>query len=152
MSPASEHCWPGQREPSARPTRMHQMHLDEEQVQRALHRELRPDARSAVDDHLSTCPECRSKLLQAESEESWVLERLSTLDHVPPPVTVGSVMARARRSAAWTRLAAGIILALGAAGVAYAAPGSPLPGALRRIVHLIAPDRKPASQPIPAPP
>jgi hypothetical protein len=131
---------------------MHQMHLDDERIQRALHRELRPDAESAVDDHLSACPECRSRLLQAQAEESWILDRLSTLDHVPPPVTAGSVMTRTHRAApVWTRLAAGIVLALGVAGVAYAVPGSPLPGALRRIVQLIAPPRQPTLEPIPAP-
>jgi hypothetical protein len=124
---------------------MHQMHLDEEQIQRALHRELRPDAESTVDDHLSACPECRSRLLHAEAEESWVLERLGTSDNIPPRVTAGTVMIRARRAAPpWTRLAA--------AGVAYAAPGSPLPGALKRIVQLIAPARESTPEPLPAPP
>jgi hypothetical protein len=53
-------------------------------------------------------------------------------------VRVETVVAAARahpaRPPAWGRWAAGILLALGAAGLAYAAPGSPLGGLVRRLV------------------
>src|SRR3954469_17130716 len=126
---------------------MHQLHLDEEQIQRALHHELGPGAEPTVLDHLSTCPECHSRLIEAQQEEAWLREQFGRLDHTVPRVTAGSVIGQgARRMRAWVRLAAGVVLALGLAGVAYAAPGSPLPAALRRLIHLVAP----ASQPTPA--
>lgn len=55
---------------------------------------------------------------------------LRTLDHAPPAVTAASVIARARarRTGTWrTRAAAALLLGAGLAGVAWAAPGSPLP-------------------------
>jgi hypothetical protein len=124
---------------------MNPMHLDEEQLQRVIHGELRPDMAAALRGHLDGCPECRTRLEQAQGEEAWVLERLTRLDHRPPRESVAGVIARStdrRRSRA--RLAAGLALALGAAGVAYATPGSPLPAALDRLGDLIAPDRKSA--------
>jgi hypothetical protein len=119
------------------------MHLDEEQLQRVIHGELRPEVAAAVHGHLGGCPECRTRLEQAEREEAWVLERLTRVDHPPPRASVAAIIDRStgrRRSRA--RLAAGLALALGAAGVAYAAPGSPLPAALDRLGDLIAPSRR----------
>jgi anti-sigma factor RsiW len=128
---------------------MHQMHLDEEQIQRTLHGELRREVEAAVKDHLDSCPDCRSRLLQRQQDETWVLERLGTLDHSPPAVTAEGIVARKPRAApVRARLAAGIFLVLAAAGVAYAAPGSPLPGALRRIVHLIGSAPQPTTRPV----
>jgi hypothetical protein len=127
------------------------MHLDEEQLQRVIHGELRPEVAAAVSGHLGACLECRMRLAQAEREEAWVLERLTRLDHRPPQGSVADVIDRSsgrRRSRA--RLAASLVLALGAAGVAYAAPGSPLPAALDQLVDLIAPgQRSTPAQPAP---
>ena len=55
---------------------------------------------------------------------------LRHLDHPVPPVTAEGVIARARASEGRRRLrwAAGIVLAVGAAGAAWAIPGSPLRG------------------------
>ena len=81
----------------------------------------------------------------AQREERWLAERLAALDHAVPPVTVASIRARAMRPVrSWPRIAAGIALALGAAGVAYAAPGSPLPQVVSRLVHLVAGGREAA--------
>lgn len=110
------------------------MHLDREQVELALDADVRQA--SDVEQHLRTCSECQARLDQARHEDAWIRERLGLLDHVLPPITARIVVARAGRSwRGWQRLAAGIILALAAAGAAYAAPGSPLPGLIRRLVH-----------------
>ena len=113
------------------------MHLDQEQVQRLMHRELGP-AEATVRDHLSICPECRRKVAEAEQAEAWVLDRLRRLDHPVPGVRLETLVPPPRRSGrAYQRLAAGIVLALAAAGAAYAMPGSPLPGVMHRIIELV---------------
>jgi len=110
------------------------MHLDREQVELALDPSLRQA--SEVELHLRTCSECQARLDQARGEDAWIRDRLGLLDHVLPPITARSVVARAGRSwRGWQRVAASIILALAAAGAAYAAPGSPLPGLIKRLVH-----------------
>ena len=113
------------------------MHLDQEQVQRLMHRELGP-AESTVRGHLETCQECRFKVAEAAEGEVWILARLRGLDHPVPRVNPRTLLP-ARRSAArgYQRLAAGIVLAVAAAGAAYALPGSPLPGVVHRIVELV---------------
>lgn len=130
------------------------MHLDEERLQRVIHGELRPESAAVARGHLDVCPECRTRLERAEREEAWVLDRLARLDHRPPPASVAGVigLSTGRRRRSRARLAAGLVLALGAAGVAYAAPGSPLPAALDRLGDLLAPDRNSTPvQPAPAP-
>ncbi|MFL5519133.1 MAG: zf-HC2 domain-containing protein, partial [Gemmatimonadales bacterium] len=120
------------------------MHLDEELVQRLLHGESSPGAEMAVRDHLAQCEECRSRLADAEREERWVLERLRRVDRAPPRVLPEAIMSRGRRRAGgWGRLAAGIVLALAAAGAAYAAPGSPVPGVLRRMAEWVGGSSRP---------
>jgi hypothetical protein len=116
------------------------MHLDDEQVQRLLHGEL-GGAEASVRDHLSECSECRSRLAEAEREEEWVLNRLRRLDHGPPRVSIENILAADARPArpVWGRWAAGVFLALAAAGVAYAAPGSPLPQVIERLIQLMSP-------------
>jgi hypothetical protein len=125
------------------------MHLDREQVELAL--DAGAEQGSDMEQHLRTCSECQARLDQARREDAWIRERLGLLDHVLPPITARSVVARAGRSwRGWERLAASIILALAAAGAAYAAPGSPLPGLIRRLVHGAAPTVRPSEAP-PAP-
>jgi hypothetical protein len=128
------------------------MHLDEEQVQRLLHREAAPPAETAVREHLALCEQCRSRMAQAEREESLLLERLRRVDHALPPVTLEAIVARGRRRAAgWGRLAAGIFLALAAAGVAFAAPDSPFGGVLQRIVEWVGGASRRSSHAAPSP-
>jgi hypothetical protein len=122
------------------------MHLDREQVELALDAGVRQA--SDVEQHLRTCSECQARLDQARREDAWIRERLGLLDHALPTITAGSVVARAGRSwRGWQRLAASIILALAAAGAAYAAPGSPLPGLVRRLVHRPVPAPSPREAP-----
>jgi hypothetical protein len=125
------------------------MHLDEEQLQRLLHGET-PPMESVVRDHLARCEECRFRLTEAEREERWVLERLRGVDHALPPVAIEAIIDRGRRrwqerwrDAGWARLAAGMLLALAAVGVAYAAPRSPVRGVLQRIVEWVAGSKAP---------
>ena len=83
-----------------------------------------------------------------DREEIWLREQLKSLDHVPPSLTPQSIMARARKGRdARRRLAAGFILALAASGAAYAAPGSPLPGAIDRVIQTLLPSGKPTTPP-----
>ncbi|HEY0350702.1 MAG TPA: hypothetical protein VGC48_01195, partial [Gemmatimonadales bacterium] len=114
------------------------MHLDEEQVQRLMHREL-GDAEMSVRRHLDACSDCRNKVTEAEQVEAWVLERLRRLDH-PLPATKVETLARpsGRAQPRYRRVAAIVLLALGASGVAYALPGSPLPAVVHRLAELVA--------------
>ncbi len=122
------------------------MHLDREQVERALDGGLRTEPE--MERHLESCPECQARLDQARREEAWIHERLGMLDHAPPPVSARSVMTRRKQTRrGWERLAAGIFLAVAAAGAAYAAPGSPLPGLIRRVVDQIAATPSPQQAP-----
>jgi Putative zinc-finger len=122
------------------------MHLAEEQVQRLLHGELSALAARGVRDHLEACSECRTRVGEAENEERWVLERLRALDHAQPSLQSSLVIqaAKSRGSPAWGRWAAGILLGFLVAGGAYAAPGSPLPGLLARVIHALVSPSEPA--------
>jgi hypothetical protein len=113
---------------------MSSMHLDEEQVQRYLHGELAPPAAVSAGEHLEACVECRSRVTEAEREERGVLDLLRHLDDPAPGVDFRTVVGARERRRGWGRWAAGIVLALAAAGAAYAAPGSPLRGLVARVV------------------
>src|SRR5262245_19183236 len=103
------------------------MHLDDEQLQRFLHRELSADARRPAGDHLSSCAECRERLFELEREQKEVYRLLQRVDSPSPAVTAAEVATRARASRSpWGRWAAGILLAAALTGAAYALPGSPL--------------------------
>jgi hypothetical protein len=113
------------------------MHLDLEQLERALHGELRPDD-GLVREHLAECQQCRLRVSEAERDEAWIMEQLRRLDHrqPSPPTRISS---GARRRMGWSRpqrLAAGLVLTVAAAGAAYAVPGSPLPRAVHHLVSL----------------
>ena len=111
------------------------MHLDEEQIQRLLHGELLPANADSAREHLRTCADCALRMSAATGDEKFVLDRLRLLDHPPPSRDAASVMVgRRARGPRWIRWAAGIVLTLGAAGAAYAIPGSPV----RRLVDRIA--------------
>lgn len=117
------------------------MHLDDEQLQRLLHQEL---GDSASRDHVSACTTCQARLQDARREEEWIESGLRRLDHGLPQVSFETVKRRGGRPARiGIRWAAGILIALGVGGVAYAAPGSPLPGVVRSVIHRFAPERPP---------
>jgi hypothetical protein len=103
------------------------MHLDEEKLQRLLHGELSDAARRDAGDHLAACSECRECLVVARRDEGEIFSLLRQVDHPVPAVQVEALAARARGvGLVWGRWAAGLLLVLGAAGAAYAMPGSPI--------------------------
>jgi hypothetical protein len=111
------------------------MHLDEERVQRMIHGELPPAEASAARHHAAGCTECGALLEKARRDEAQVAAALLHLDHPPAPVTAESVMRRARAGGPrHLRRAAAIVFALAAAGAAYAAPGSPVPEWIERVL------------------
>jgi hypothetical protein len=110
------------------------MHLDDEQVRRLLDAETSPSDDRELRDHIGICAECRERLAAAERDDRELAALLGLLDHPAPRPDLQAVVASARRDRrSWGRLAAGLLLALTAAGVAYAAPGSPLPGWTRAL-------------------
>jgi anti-sigma factor RsiW len=105
------------------------VHLDLERLQRLLHGELAPGEERIAREHLVACAECAKRFGAIEEEEATVGALLGALDRPAPRVDVGSIARRAearRPSRQIGRWAAGVALALGLAGVAYAIPGSPV--------------------------
>lgn len=109
------------------------MHLDDEHLQRWLHDEL-PDATS-VREHVGLCTECQRRVEQAQREAARIDRSLRHLDHDIPHADVKRVraMARSRFRMRWYR-AAGLLLAAGIAGVAWAAPQLRLPAIVARVL------------------
>jgi Putative zinc-finger len=118
------------------------MHLETEQLQRLLHRELTPAEEERVRAHLSGCPTCRRGFAEAEREEREIAALLRALDAPPPTMDAEALIRRAslngrsagRRHTGWLRRAATVLVVVGIAGAAYALPGSPV----HRWVHAIA--------------
>jgi hypothetical protein len=103
------------------------MHLDEEQVQQLLHGELAESDERAARAHLEGCPECEARLAEATRDAAMMSALLGHLDHPAPGVTAEVIASRAHGPGGGRlRWAAGVLLALGAAGAAYAVPGSPV--------------------------
>jgi hypothetical protein len=109
------------------------MHLEDEEIQRLLHQELAEPAGVNRLEHLSRCAVCRGRVEQAGRDEREIFRLLEQLDHPAPRVDISALMRVNPRAPAggWRRKAAVIALVLGGAGVAYAAPGSPLPAWFR---------------------
>jgi anti-sigma factor RsiW len=108
------------------------MHLDVEQLQRLLDHELRPPEDEAIREHLAQCAACRARVAEEERAEAEFHAQLRQLDHAPPRISAAQIAARARAPGfGRLRWAAAVVLALGLAGAAYAAPGSPLRGWVR---------------------
>jgi hypothetical protein len=122
------------------------MHPDDEVIQRLAHGELAAAKGRAVAEHLRACSGCRERRARLDEEDEQLDALLRHLDAPQPRVTLEQVVARARESQVaqgsrsmpatapprrglpWVRWAAAIVIALGVASGAYAAPGSPLPG------------------------
>jgi hypothetical protein len=116
------------------------MHLNEEQVQRMLGGELPPVAEAVLEEHVAGCPKCRDRVAAAERDQREVHALLGVVDHPPPRLDYSVLVAgAARRDAARRRWAAGILLALGLTGAAYAAPGSPLRSWLATVLDRVGP-------------
>jgi hypothetical protein len=122
------------------------MHLDDERVQRLLHGELEPAGEQLA--HLVGCEVCRSLVDEARAEEHSVFGLLREVDHPAPDIDPQVLLPALRQAPPrWARRAAAVALVTAAAGVAYAAPGSPLPGVLQRLVAAAAPTRPPFDLP-----
>jgi anti-sigma factor RsiW len=126
------------------------MHLDDERMQRLLHDELEPPARAVVLEHLETCDACRAGLEAEARAEQRLLTTLQAID-TPPPLRMPHFDARPRTSRRWLAQLVASIGGLAIAGIAFAAPGSPLPGLLRRVTQstptVSAPSPPPAVEP-----
>ena len=111
------------------------MHLDDERIQRLLHGEL-GGAETETRLHLAQCDACRDLLEEARADEARIFGLLARVDHQLPAVAPRVVFVR-RKSAAgqWGRRAAAILVGAAIAGVAYAAPGSPVPRILERLIR-----------------
>ena len=110
------------------------MHLDDETIQRLLHDELAPGARAIACEHLQTCRACHARLDDEARAESRVFAALRTID-TPPPLRLLVLDSRSHTSRRWLGRLAASIGALAIAGIAFAAPGSPLPGLMRRVTQ-----------------
>jgi hypothetical protein len=112
------------------------MHLDDERRQRLLHGELDAAGEHAARQHLAACQDCRDLLDEARDEEIRIFGLLREVDHpraeVDPRVLLSPDAPVPR---GWGRWVAGFFLLVLAGGAAYAAPGSPLPGMLDRLVR-----------------
>jgi hypothetical protein len=116
------------------------MHLDDERVQRLLHGELEPAGERLARQHLTACDDCRALVEVARAEEQDIFGRFRAVDHPLPDVDPGVILAAGPRGGGrWQRWAAGILLVTAAGAAAYAAPGSPLPGVLTRLVAVLGP-------------
>jgi hypothetical protein len=117
------------------------MHLDEAQVQQLLHGELARVDETAAREHLAACIVCRDRVAVAAREEADVFAVLGAVDHPAPVIAVSAIEGRARApDARRLKWAASVVLALGIAGAAYAAPGSPLPRLVGTLSGWMRPD------------
>lgn len=108
------------------------MHLDPEQLERLLHRELAPGQEVLLRAHLEECSYCARRLEQEAEEEREIFAALHRLDHPVPPISVAEIAGRAAAGRIpWRRIAAGIVLVLATTGALFAVPGSPLPALLQ---------------------
>lgn len=127
------------------------MHVDDEQMQRRLHAELDATTLRAVDEHLAACTLCRERASAAGRGEDRVMQLLEALDGEQSRVEARQLIARARtRDHAWIRRAASFLLAVGIAGTAYAAPGSPLPRWVASFIERVA-EEPPVVSPVAVP-
>ncbi len=128
------------------------MHLTDEQVQRLVDAQLSEAGGRPLEQHASECGDCHDRLTAARREADAILVRLALVDHPVPAVSADSVIRQARqRGAGVGRWAAAILLSLGLAGVAYAAPGSPLPGWVAAVSAWVTAEPAAEVSPVPLP-
>lgn len=128
------------------------MHLSEEQLQRLMDDELPWTEVSPVREHVAQCAACRDRLDAERRDEREIVALLRFLDHAPPPVSATTLIARARsREWSWIGRAAAILVAVSIAGVAWAAPGSPVRAFLGHAVEWMHRSQGSETQRAPAP-
>jgi hypothetical protein len=129
------------------------MHLDDGQVQAALHGEVDVREVGALEEHLAQCAECRVMLDLARAEEARIFALLRRLDQEEPALDAIRVATRARRQTqrVWQQAAA-LLIAIVAGGVAYGVPGSPLRAWVDDVVARITHPGGETRAPAPAPP
>lgn len=116
------------------------MHLDDERIQRLLDGEMAGAALRAAREHPTACADCRRRVAEAERENLEMHALLRRLDHPTPAVDEGALFERSGK-AGWSRApralqwAAGIAIAVGIVGAAYAFPGSPVPAWIETLVE-----------------
>jgi len=114
------------------------MHIEDERIERLLHGELEDEETGRARAHLDACPECARRLAETEEDEARAFGLLERLDHPVPAISLRDIAGRRPlRPTRNLRWAAGVIGALGLCTAAYAAPGSPLPGWVRRLAETI---------------
>jgi len=129
------------------------MHLTDEQLHRMVDDQLPDPGRVALEQHVARCADCRTRLADAGEESAAVLAGLRLVDHPLPAIGAATIIARARaRQSQARRWAAALLLSIGVAGAAYAAPGSPLPGWFSALAGWIAPEPEPGPEPAPPAP
>jgi anti-sigma factor RsiW len=143
------------------------MHLDDERLQRLIDGELSEADQRAALQHVAACAECRGRLEEGTREQGRLHEMLRSLDSPPPVVSADAIARRAeaeelgrgavaddeapRRSRTpWLRQAAGFLIVIGLAGVAYAIPGSPVRGWIHDVTRQLT-GRPEAPAPAPRP-
>ena len=113
------------------------MHLSDEQIQRTLDGELAPHDVAPVREHTAECAACRALIDQVRADTQAIDALLAQLDHALPITQATTIIRNAQpRTWRWMSYAAALCLVtLG--GVAWAAPGSPLPALAHRLVSLV---------------
>jgi len=128
------------------------MHLDDETIQRLVDDELSPERVLAAREHLAACEPCRRRADEAKTERLAAEGWLRVVDVPAPPADMASILLAARRRPSHRmRWAAGLLVALGAAGAAYALPGSPVRAWVEDAVNWVSGHRE-AETPAPPPP
>jgi len=121
------------------------MHLEEEQLERLLHRELSAREEKEARVHVAGCAACRARLADAEREEVEVHALLRALDTPAPMVRAEAVALQAEMltgvartgGSSWLRRAAAVAVVVGVAGAAYAIPGSPVRRWVQAVVRQV---------------
>ena len=106
------------------------MHADIERLQRLLDDQLDPSEASRLREHLDTCATCQTAFERASTDWIEMDALLRHLDHPLPDVDPLSLV-DASRPDGWRKQlasAAMVVVGLGLASVAWAAPGSPIQG------------------------
>ncbi len=111
-------------------------HATEVELQAWMDREMPPERTHWLDVHLSQCGDCAALLAVLQRDTSELSAELQLLDVAPPAVRAGALAMRARsRRQRRVRMLAAASLFIGVAGIASAAPSSPVRQWLHALVE-----------------